>query len=87
MGCHFDELGAPNWTKEYFFLVNGTSQHTLVQFVDFPRFQANHMGEMISRRAVRGASRVPRRVALCTGTAWGWHAGAGARANADMSLG
>lgn len=51
VGCHFDKLAPPNQT-DYFFLVNGTSEQTAVQFVDFKPFQAMRMGEMISRGAL-----------------------------------
>lgn len=47
MGCHFDELAPPNQT-DYFFLVNGSSEHSAIQFLDFKLFKAIYMGEMIS---------------------------------------
>ncbi|XP_039694343.1 granulocyte-macrophage colony-stimulating factor receptor subunit alpha-like isoform X2 [Pteropus medius] len=80
VGCHFDKLAEPKRTDNYFFLVNGTSKHTAIQFVDFTPFKAVQMGKTMSRLpwspAVPGASRVPRCVSLCSWTAWGWHAGA-----------
>ncbi|XP_016003743.2 granulocyte-macrophage colony-stimulating factor receptor subunit alpha-like [Rousettus aegyptiacus] len=42
VGCHFDKLAPPNQT-DYFFLVNGTSEQTAVQFVDFKPLQAMRM--------------------------------------------
>ncbi|KAK2491960.1 hypothetical protein MC885_006305 [Smutsia gigantea] len=40
VGCHFDKLGEPKRTDNYFFLVNGTSRETAVQFLDFTPFVA-----------------------------------------------
>nr|XP_020737350.1 granulocyte-macrophage colony-stimulating factor receptor subunit alpha-like isoform X2 [Odocoileus virginianus texanus] len=36
VGCHFDELGEGHTTDDYFFLVNGTSSDTDIQFLDCP---------------------------------------------------
>ncbi|XP_055249415.1 granulocyte-macrophage colony-stimulating factor receptor subunit alpha-like [Moschus berezovskii] len=36
VGCHFDELGEGHTTDDYFFLVNGTSSETDIQFLDYP---------------------------------------------------
>lgn len=51
MGCHFDTLAEPKSTDNYFFLVNGTSQKTAIQFLDFTPFKATEMGKTISRLA------------------------------------
>ncbi|XP_017503893.3 granulocyte-macrophage colony-stimulating factor receptor subunit alpha-like isoform X2 [Manis javanica] len=40
VGCHFHKLGKPKRTDNYFFLVNGTSRETAVQFLDFTPFVA-----------------------------------------------
>uniref|UniRef100_A0A7N5K198 Granulocyte-macrophage colony-stimulating factor receptor subunit alpha-like n=2 Tax=Ailuropoda melanoleuca TaxID=9646 RepID=A0A7N5K198_AILME len=40
VGCHFDELGKPQRTDNYFFLVNGTSSETAIPFLDFVPFEA-----------------------------------------------
>ena len=48
VGCHFDELGKPQRTDSYFFLVNGTSNDTDIQFLDFPPFKAPEMGKTIA---------------------------------------
>lgn len=36
VGCHFDELGEGHTTDDYFFLVNGTSSDSDIQFLDSP---------------------------------------------------
>lgn len=36
VGCHFDDLGEGRTTDDYFFLVNGTSSDTDIQFLDSP---------------------------------------------------
>ncbi|XP_054441008.1 granulocyte-macrophage colony-stimulating factor receptor subunit alpha-like [Pteronotus mesoamericanus] len=46
VGCHFDELAEPHPTDEYFFLVNGTSKETDIQFLDFPPFKAVKMEQL-----------------------------------------
>uniref|UniRef100_A0A671E832 Type I cytokine receptor cytokine-binding domain-containing protein n=1 Tax=Rhinolophus ferrumequinum TaxID=59479 RepID=A0A671E832_RHIFE len=51
VGCHFDTLAEPKSTDNYFFLVNGTSQETAIQFLDFTPFKATEMGKTISRLA------------------------------------
>ncbi|XP_024905532.1 granulocyte-macrophage colony-stimulating factor receptor subunit alpha-like [Pteropus alecto] len=43
VGCHFDKLAEPKRTDNYFFLVNGTSKQTAIQFVDFTPFKAVQM--------------------------------------------
>ncbi|KAF6389846.1 colony stimulating factor 2 receptor subunit alpha [Rhinolophus ferrumequinum] len=43
VGCHFDTLAEPKSTDNYFFLVNGTSQETAIQFLDFTPFKATEM--------------------------------------------
>ncbi|XP_074179889.1 granulocyte-macrophage colony-stimulating factor receptor subunit alpha [Rhinolophus sinicus] len=43
VGCHFDQLAEPKSTDNYFFLVNGTSQETAIQFLDFTPFKATEM--------------------------------------------
>ncbi|KAM5197332.1 granulocyte-macrophage colony-stimulating factor receptor subunit alpha-like isoform 2-T2 [Hipposideros larvatus] len=43
VGCHFDQLAEPKSTDNYLFLVNGTSQETAIQFVDFTPFEAIHI--------------------------------------------
>nr|XP_020140805.1 granulocyte-macrophage colony-stimulating factor receptor subunit alpha-like [Microcebus murinus] len=43
VGCHFDRLGEPKRTDNYFFLLNGTSKDGAVQFVDFTPFVAVNM--------------------------------------------
>uniref|UniRef100_A0A8C0WBS9 Granulocyte-macrophage colony-stimulating factor receptor subunit alpha n=1 Tax=Castor canadensis TaxID=51338 RepID=A0A8C0WBS9_CASCN len=40
VGCHFDQLGEPNRWDNYFFFINGTSQESLIPFVDFVPFVA-----------------------------------------------
>ncbi|XP_040322767.1 granulocyte-macrophage colony-stimulating factor receptor subunit alpha-like [Herpailurus yagouaroundi] len=40
VGCHFDQLGKPQRTDNYFFLVNGTSRETAIPFLDFTPFKA-----------------------------------------------
>ncbi|XP_045327868.1 granulocyte-macrophage colony-stimulating factor receptor subunit alpha-like isoform X1 [Leopardus geoffroyi] len=40
VGCHFDQLGEPQRTDNYFFLVNGTSRETAIPFLDFTPFNA-----------------------------------------------
>ncbi|XP_058569387.1 granulocyte-macrophage colony-stimulating factor receptor subunit alpha-like isoform X1 [Neofelis nebulosa] len=40
VGCHFDQLGEPQRTDNYFFLVNGTSRETAIPFLDFTPFKA-----------------------------------------------
>ncbi|XP_075855558.1 uncharacterized protein LOC105870818 [Microcebus murinus] len=52
VGCHFDRLGEPKRTDNYFFLLNGTSKDGAVQFVDFTPFVAVNMGTITSRHAV-----------------------------------
>lgn len=48
VGCHFHKLGKPKRTDNYFFLVNGTSRETAIQFLDFTPFVAYKIGETIS---------------------------------------
>ncbi|XP_027970818.1 granulocyte-macrophage colony-stimulating factor receptor subunit alpha-like isoform X2 [Eumetopias jubatus] len=43
VGCHFDQLGEPQRTDNYFFLVNGTSNETAIPFLDFVPFEASKM--------------------------------------------
>ncbi|XP_074216112.1 granulocyte-macrophage colony-stimulating factor receptor subunit alpha isoform X4 [Camelus bactrianus] len=43
VGCHFDQLGEPQTTDNYFFLVNGTSNETDIQFLDFTPFVATEI--------------------------------------------
>ncbi|XP_032247079.1 granulocyte-macrophage colony-stimulating factor receptor subunit alpha-like [Phoca vitulina] len=43
VGCHFDQLGEPQRTDNYFFLVNGTSNETAIPFLDFVPFEARKM--------------------------------------------
>ncbi|XP_053436127.1 granulocyte-macrophage colony-stimulating factor receptor subunit alpha-like [Nycticebus coucang] len=38
VGCHYDQLGEAKITDNYFFLVNGTSNHTMIPFLDFTPF-------------------------------------------------
>jgi hypothetical protein len=45
VGCHFDQLGEPNRWDNYFFFINGTSQESLIPFVDFVPFVAVQNGE------------------------------------------
>ncbi|XP_037680515.1 granulocyte-macrophage colony-stimulating factor receptor subunit alpha [Choloepus didactylus] len=40
VGCHFDKLSKPNRMDNYFFLLNGTSSETAIQFLDFAPFTA-----------------------------------------------
>lgn len=50
VGCHFDELGEPQRTDNYFFLVNGTSSETAIPFLDFVPFEAYKIGKRLPRR-------------------------------------
>ena len=45
VGCHFDELGEPRKTDNYFFLVNGTSRETAIPFLDLVPFEASKIGK------------------------------------------
>ena len=45
VGCHFDQLGKPQRTDNYFFLVNGTSRETAIPFLDFTPFKAVQIGK------------------------------------------
>ncbi|KAF5920768.1 hypothetical protein HPG69_010302, partial [Diceros bicornis minor] len=42
VGCHLDDLGEPA-QRDYFFLVNGTSNETAIRFLDFTPFNAVQM--------------------------------------------
>lgn len=50
VGCHFDQLGEPQRTDNYFFLVNGTSNETAIPFLDFVPFEARKMGKRLPGR-------------------------------------
>ena len=49
VGCHFDELGEGHTTDDYFFLVNGTSSDSDIQFLDSPSMNGPSLGKMVNR--------------------------------------
>ena len=49
VGCHFDELGEGHTTDDYFFLVNGTSSDTDIQFLDSPSMNGPSLGKTVNR--------------------------------------
>ncbi|KAF0884511.1 CSF2R factor, partial [Crocuta crocuta] len=58
VGCHFDQLGKPHRTDNYFFLLNGTSRETQIPFLDFTPFKAVQMGKTLPHCAFSPPSRV-----------------------------
>ena len=51
VGCHFDELGEGHTTDDYFFLVNGTSSDTDIQFLDSPSVNGPSLGKTVNNRS------------------------------------